>query len=154
MSCNNNCGNCYDCLSEDEITRIYYIVIDIPVYDRIKYKNCYGRLGNDDVLKKYNNKCFMCNDHNSCKCIELSLFYKHCGRYNRDLIDADIEKIKKQIKYDNRQLFRRYILCVVKFRKLYDNVMEERYKPPYGKGYIESKINFEKNMNFNCRIFI
>ena len=128
-----NCRNCYDCLSDHDLKRKYDEVMSISVYNRIKY-GC---------------NCYMCNDYDSCTCIELTLFYKQGGGYNQEVINDEIEKIKKQIKYDNRRLFRRYILCVIKVRQLYNNVIENNFTPPYGKGYLDSKIHFEKNIKID-----
>jgi len=130
MSCN-NCGNCYSCLTEDEIFYIYNKVMNTSIYDRIKF-GC---------------NCFMCNDKTSASCIELSII-RRVGFYDSlvgfQVVSREINKIKKQIKENSRKLFRTYLLCACKLIKIYEKVLEKRYKPPYGKGYIEAKLNFER----------
>ena len=132
MSCN-NCGNCYGCLSDSELSYNYNKVMSRSIYDRIKFR-C---------------NCYMCNDLRSASCIEVSLMNKD---FNFDLINEEICKIRKQIKKDNKSLIRRYILCLIKFNSLYENVLRIRYKPPFGKGYIEAKNNFEKLRYINSDI--
>jgi len=124
MSCN-NCRNCHDCLTDSELSYNYNKVMSIPIYDRIKF-GC---------------NCYMCNDTRSASCIELSLMNKD---FNFEIVNEEIFKIRQQIKKDNKALFRRYILCLIKFNKLYENVLKIRYTPPFGKGYIEAKTRFEK----------
>lgn len=124
MSCNNY-RNCYDCLTDSELSYNYNKVMSIPIYDRIKF-GC---------------NCYMCNDARSASCVEVSLMNKEL---NFEIVNEEILKIRQQIKKDNKALFRRYILCLIKFNKLYENVLKIRYKPPFGKGYIESKTGFEK----------
>jgi hypothetical protein len=64
--------------------------------------------------------------------------------FNFEMVNEEILKIRQQIKKDNKSLFRRYILCLIKFNKLFENIVKIRYMPPFGKGYIEAKIRFEK----------
>ena len=81
-----NCRNkdlkcCSICLSDDEQDIMYDKVMNKAVCDRIK-DGC---------------ECYMCNDKESCTCIDLSIFYKIGGRYRQNLIDKEIEAIKKKI---------------------------------------------------------
>lgn len=123
MSCN-NCRNCYYCLSNVELARIYDEVMNIPLYDRIKF-GC---------------NCYMCNDDRSASCIEIELMNSD---FNFETIRNEIDLIKQQIKRDNKTLLRIYILCLFRFNKLYEEVIHRRYTPPNGKGYLESKKRFD-----------
>ena len=75
-------------LNLEVLNKQYDKVMNISIYNRIKY-GC---------------TCYMCNDIDSCTCIQLSLFYKF-GRYRRNIIDLEILKIKKQIEADNDKKF-------------------------------------------------
>ena len=105
--------------------------MNISIYDRIKY-GC---------------NCYMCNDERSASCIELSALYR-IGSYDTsmgfDPVFQEIKKIRQQIKKDSLKLFKTYLLCLYKFNRLYESVIEKRYSPPNGKGYIECKNRFEK----------
>jgi hypothetical protein len=61
--------------------------------------------------------------------------------YKPSEIRMIIKKIKKKIKL--RQLFLIYAKCLSVFNKLYKEIVEKRYRP-YGKGYEEAKIHFDK----------
>jgi len=126
MYCDNCKGKgCYDCLSDDEQNIMYDIVMDKPVYDRIKY-------GCD---------CYMCNTPYAANCYEVSLYYNLKGKYKK--IAEEVEKIKKQIRIDdNWRKLKTNFMCFVVFKKLFDHVKNERYKPG-NKGYIEAKMRFE-----------
>ena len=94
---------------------------------------------------KFGCKCYMCVDESSATCIEVSIFYIIGGMWKTNLIEKEIEKIKKQIKKDNYRIFIIYMLCLLKFNKLFQTIIEKRYRPN-GEGYIETKRNFEKNI--------
>ena len=113
---------CHQCLNNNERSIMYRKIMEKTIYNRVKY-GC---------------KCYMCNDITSCSCIELSLFYENNGSYNDELIKMEIKKIKKQVKKDNHTIFRKYILCLLKFNQLFENIIEKRYRPG-GEGYYETK---------------
>jgi len=118
-------------MTNDEEEEEYDRIMKIPIYDRIKY-GC---------------NCYMCVDTTSASCMEVELFLKF-GSYNANIINQEIKNIKKKIKIDNYQLFKRYMLCLQKFNQLYEKTIEKRYRPG-GEGYLETKKDFEnkiKNM--------
>ena len=75
---------CSGCLTDDEQDQMYVDVMNIPVKDRIR-EGC---------------DCYMCNDKDSCRCIDLSLWNQIGGKYKQDLINKEINKIKKEIEED------------------------------------------------------
>lgn len=133
MSC--DCGNCYFCADGNETSYQFNKVMNISVYNRIKF-GC---------------NCYMCNDPRSASCIEISLLNEDM---DFDIVNEKIRKIKLQIKTDNKKIIRKYILCLVKFNSLYNDTIEKRYSPPFGNGYIEAKKNFEKNIYMNDNEYI
>jgi hypothetical protein len=71
-------------------------------------------------------------------CVERQ-FYEM--EYKPSEIRMIIKKIKRKIKL--RQLFLIYAKCLSVFNKLYNEIVEKRYRP-YGNGYEEAKIHFHK----------
>lgn len=81
--------------------------------------------------------CYMCINHDSATCVELHFFYLN---YSFSEISFVIKKIKRKI---FKRIFLIYVKCLGIFSNLYDNTIEKRYRP-YGNGYEESKIHFNK----------
>lgn len=132
MSCrciNKELKSCYGCLNYDELEIQYDKVMRKSIYERIKY-GC---------------GCYMCNDSESCNCYQLSLFYENDGRYD-EKIEQKVQQIRRKIKSDNFRLFRTYLLCINKLNKLYETIVEKRFRPE-GNGYIEVKLRFEKSVS-------
>jgi hypothetical protein len=85
--------------------------------------------------------CYMCINPESATCVELEFFYLG---YSFSEINVVIKKIK-------RKLFKRdfltYAKCLKIFVLLYEEIVENRYRP-YGKGYEETKIHFDKCLKY------
>jgi hypothetical protein len=71
-------------------------------------------------------------------CVEKQ-FYEM--EYKPSEIRMIIKKIKRKIKF--RQFFLIYAKCLSVFDKHYKEIVEKRYRP-YGNGYEEAKIHFDK----------
>jgi len=81
--------------------------------------------------------CYMCINPDSATCVELHFFYLN---YSFSEIHFVIKKIKRKI---FMRLFLIYVKSLFFFSKLYENIIEKRYRP-YGNGYEEAKIHFNK----------
>ena len=81
--------------------------------------------------------CSMCINPDSATCVELHFFYLG---YSFPEIRFVIKKIKRKI---FRRFFLIYVKCLRVFSNLYDNTIENRYRP-YGNGYEEAKKHFDK----------
>jgi hypothetical protein len=88
--------------------------------------------------------CYMCINPDSATCVELHFFYLN---YSFSEISFVIKKIKRKI---FRRLFLIYAKCLSGFIKQYENIIEKRYRP-YGKGYEEAKIHFDKCLKQNLK---
>jgi len=80
--------------------------------------------------------CYMCINPDSATCVELHFFYLG---YSFPEIRFIIKKIKRKI---FRRFFLIYVKCLSVFDLLYEETVENRYRP-YGKGYEEANIHFD-----------
>jgi len=115
-----DCNNCYVCLTNEDLQKIYIQTMKIPI--KIRMLSC---------------NCFMCNDKNSATCYEIEYFS------NGDDFDESIIRLKKDIFKIKKSFFISYLKCMGRFLSVFKNTLHKRYQPG-GNGFEEAKQNFNK----------
>jgi hypothetical protein len=119
----NNCGDCYDCLTSEQLEVKYNEIIKIPLVSRMFKCNC-----------------FMCRNPRTANCYELEYFFK-----NNTLGVADISYIINRINKDKKEvrkrIFKRYLKCLIRFLYIFYKTLEKTYSPG-GRGFLRTKEHF------------